>query len=171
MKKFFFLIIVLAALTANAQISKVSLQASGLTCSMCSNAINKALKSLDFVNTVDANIKNSTFEIQFRQGSMVDFDRLKKKVEDAGFFVANFKFTIGFDNMAITNDACVTVGNTVYQFSNVKEQTLTGNKTLRVLDKGYVPAKEYKKNGNFSGMACDKKAGGDVKRVFHVTLT
>ncbi len=41
-----YLFIALAAtVTSWAQVSSVSLQASGLTCSMCSNAINKALKT------------------------------------------------------------------------------------------------------------------------------
>jgi len=62
------------------------MQASGLTCSMCSNAINKSVKSIDFVEKVMANIQTSTFEITFKPGSTIDFDLLKKKVEDAGFF-------------------------------------------------------------------------------------
>jgi copper chaperone CopZ len=63
-----FLIAILFSINfcANAQINKVSIQASGLTCSMCSNAINKALKSIDYVDHVIANIKNSTFEIYFK---------------------------------------------------------------------------------------------------------
>ncbi|MFM2326393.1 MAG: hypothetical protein RIR31_595, partial [Bacteroidota bacterium] len=63
MKNKFLILAVLFSLAVKAQITKVSLQASGLTCSMCSNAINKSLKSLDFVDRVDANIKNSTFDI------------------------------------------------------------------------------------------------------------
>ena len=69
------------SLHATAQIKKVSLQASGLTCSMCSNSIFKALKTLDFVDNVEANIKTSTFAITFKQGAKVDMDKLKKKVE------------------------------------------------------------------------------------------
>lgn len=77
-------------MATQAQVTKVYLQASGLTCSMCSNSINKALKTLDFIDKVDADIKNYTFEISFKANSIVDFDKIKKKVEDAGFSVSDF---------------------------------------------------------------------------------
>ena len=82
-------IAVLFSVAAKAQITKVTIQASGLTCSMCSNSINKAIKSLSFVENVNANIKNSSFDISFKPNEVVDFDKLKKKVEDAGFLVAS----------------------------------------------------------------------------------
>jgi copper chaperone CopZ len=155
---------------AKAQVTKVNLQASGLTCSMCSNSIHKALRSLDFVDRVDANIKNSTFDITFKANSAVDFDKLKKKVEDAGFFVAKFFVTIYFENVAITNDADVNVGTTVFRFLNVKNETLSGNKTIRLLDKGFVPAKEYKKNSSLTKVTSYKTGEQNGKRIFHVTI-
>jgi copper chaperone CopZ len=170
MKNIFLIIAVLFSFAAKAQVTKVSLQASGLTCSMCSNAINKAIKSLDFVEKVDANIKNSTFDIIFKPNSNVDFDKLKKKVEDAGFFVANFKATLHFDNVSIANDTHVNVGTDVFHFLNVNNQSLTGEKTIRLLDKGFVPAKEYKKNSNLTKMPCYKTGEENGKRIFHVTI-
>lgn len=162
------------------QITKVTIQASGLTCSMCSNAINKALKSLDNVEKVESNIKNSSFDITFKSGSKVDIDELKNKVEDAGFFVASLTATIQFDNTAISNDSHVDVDGTTFHFLNVKDQTITGLKTIKVLDKGYVTAKAFKQNNKFTTMECYKtgKASaccskGGVKegtRVYHVTI-
>lgn len=81
-------------MATKARVTKVYLQASGLTCSMCSNSINKALKTLDFIDKVDADIKNYTFEISFKANSIVDFDKIKKKVEDAGFSVPDFVATL-----------------------------------------------------------------------------
>ena len=52
MKKILIAFALLFFIKTEAQVTKVSLQASGLTCSMCSNAINKALKSLDIVENV-----------------------------------------------------------------------------------------------------------------------
>lgn len=170
MKNLIVAILILFSFSVNAQVTKVSLQASGLTCSMCSNAINKSLKSLDFVDKIDANIKNSTFDISFKPNTIIDLDKLKKKVEDAGFFVANLTATINFDNIAIANDTHVTVGNDVFHFLNVKEQTLSGSKTIRLLDKGFVSAKEYKKNSSFTKMDCYKTGEENGKRIFHVTI-
>ena len=82
MKTLLLFLAITISIAAGAQVTKVSLQASGLTCSMCSNSINKSLKTLAFVDNVDPNVQTSTFEITFKQGSNVDFNALKKKVED-----------------------------------------------------------------------------------------
>ena len=58
MKNLLLAIALICSVHAVAQITTVNLQASGLTCSMCSNSINKALKSIDYVEDVKANIKN-----------------------------------------------------------------------------------------------------------------
>lgn len=90
------MILLLIALTTviatRAQVNSVSLPASGLTCSMCSNAINKALKILDFVLKVDADIKTYTFEITFKPNNVIDFDKIKNKVESVGFTVCSFVY-------------------------------------------------------------------------------
>jgi copper chaperone CopZ len=132
------------SLATKAQVTKVSLQASGLTCSMCSNAINKALKTLDFVAAVNADIKTYTFEVTFKANSKVDFDKIKMKVEKAGFSVSVFVATIDFNNVQVKNNQAVTIGDKTFVFVNVKEQSLHGAKQVKVLDKGFVSPKEYK---------------------------
>ncbi len=146
MKTIFFFIALFLSVAANAQVKKVSLQASGLTCSMCNNAINKALKTVNFVEKVDPDIKTATFEITFKPNSTIDFEILKKKVEGAGFFVSKFMATIQFKNVTIKDNLPVTIGDKTFQFINLKDQSLNGEKTIRVLNKGFVSSKEYKKN-------------------------
>lgn len=163
-------ILVLFITGLQAQVKDVTIQASGLTCSMCSNSIFKALKTLDFVDKVNANIKTSSFDVTFKPNAAVDFDKLKAKVEDAGFFVANFIVTYGFDNLAISNDKHIEVGTGVFHFLNVKNEVLNGDKKIRLLDKGFVSAKEFKKNSSLTKMACYKTGEENQKRVFHVTI-
>jgi copper chaperone CopZ len=170
MKNLIIVILVFFSGIANAQVKLVTIQASGLTCSMCSNAIFKALKTLDFVEKVDANIKTSSFDITFKPGTEVDFDKLKGKVEDAGFFVANFTVTYHFEGLSIANDKHITVGKSIFHFLNVKDEVLTGDKKIRLLDKGYVSAKEFKKNSNLTKMVCYKSGEESRKRIFHVTI-
>jgi copper chaperone CopZ len=170
MKKMILIVALLISVAARAQVKNVTIQASGLTCSMCSNAIFKALKTLDFVENVDANIKTSSFGISFKPTAAIDFDKMKDKVEDAGFFVANFTVTWNFDNLAVVNDTHVTVGNHVFHFLNVKDGVLSGEKKIRMLDKGFVSAKEFKKNSSLTKMACYKTGEEHNKRVFHVTI-
>jgi copper chaperone CopZ len=170
MKKLIIIILVLFSFSVKAQVKNVTIQASGLTCSMCSNSIFKALQTLDFVEKVDANIKNSSFDISFKPGAEIDFDQLKAKVEDAGFFVANFRVTMNFDKLAVNNDTHVNVGKNVFHFLGVKDQDLNGDKVIRILDKGFVSSKEFKKNSKLTKMECYGSGEEDGKRVFHVTI-
>jgi copper chaperone CopZ len=145
MKKIFLFIAIVFSLATKAQVSKISLQASGLTCSMCSNSINKALKTLDFILSIDADIKTYTFEITIKEGGIVDFNAIKKRVEGAGFSVSSFFVTMNFDNIPVKKDQPITVGNTKFLFINVIDQPLNGIKKIKLLDKGFVSAKEYSK--------------------------
>lgn len=160
----------LFTLNLQAQVKEVTIQASGLTCSMCSNSIFKALQTLDFVEKVEPNIQTSSFHISFKPNADIEFDKLKAKVEDAGFFVARFTVTMRFDKLAIENDTHVNVGKSVFHFLNIKSQVLTGEKTFRILDKGYVSAKEFKKNSSFTKMPCYKSGEESGVRIFHVTI-
>lgn len=181
MKKILLAISLFLSVQSFAQISKVSLQASGLTCSMCSNSINKALKTIPYVDKVMANIKTSTFDITFKPGSNVHFDDIKKKVEDAGFFVAGLTADINFSNQKINNDEHIKVDDYALHFVKVKGQTLDGVQSVKILDKGFVSSKEYKKNQAITSMSCYKTGiaadccskSGVTKgnRVYHVTLS
>ena len=180
MKNIILITALLLSFSAGAQVTKVTIQASGLTCSMCSNSINKSLKSIEIVDKVEANIKNSTFEIYFKPGSVVDFDKLKSKVEDAGFSVADFTATIHFNNVQVVNDDHVIIEGLVFHFLNVKDQLLNGNKTIRIVDKGFVSSKQYKANGQYTlmecyktgvaGNCCHKDGIATGARIFHATI-
>ena len=162
MKNIFILIAISISLATKAQVSKVYLQASGLTCSMCSNSINKALRTLDFVDKIDADIRTYTFELSFKPGSQVDFTKIKKKVEDAGFSVAGFVAAIYFDNVQLKNNQPVTIGGNTLLFVNGKERALNGVIKVKLLDKGFVSAKKYKTNA-YPGLLTDEG-------IYHVTL-
>ena len=84
---------------------------------------------------------------------------MKKKVEDAGFSVAGFSVTMQFNNIKIKSNEAVTVGDKTLQFVNVNEQILSGSKTIKVIDKGFVSSKEYKKN-----------PFGNAAKIYHVTI-
>ena len=180
MKNFLLAVAILVSVNSFAQVTNVSLQASGLTCSMCSNSINKALRSIDYVADVKADIKNSIFLISFKPNSKVDFDLLKKKVEDAGFHVAKLNVNVRFNNQQVASDSHVKVDGMIFHFLRVKDQTLQGEKTIQVLDKGFLSSKEFKKNEGLTKMACyktgvaasccSKEGISPGSRIFHVTI-
>lgn len=146
MKSLLLFFAIAISLATKAQVTKVSLQASGLTCSMCSNSIHKALNTLDFVDKIDADIKTYTFEISFKPNSNVDFDKIRTKVENAGFTVSGFVATIYFNNVEVKNNQPVKLGNKAFLFVNMKEALLNGVKQVKVMDKGFVSSKEFKSN-------------------------
>ena len=180
-KLIIFLSIIFAAFAGNAQFKSASLQAAGLTCAMCTKAINKALDRLPFVSKVEPDIENSAFLITFKEGVDVDFDALKNAVEDAGFSVAKLKVTGTFNNLSVQNDAHVQLGGKTFHFLNVSNQKLNGQKSVQIVDRNFVTDKEFKKYSAASKMSCvqtGKAAGCCTKegaaqntRIYHVTLS
>ena len=174
--------IIFFALFANAQLQKAEFQASGLTCSMCSNAINKALKTVPFIESVNTDLNKNVFEITFKKNTPVDIDAIKKKVEGAGFSIAKFWITINWNDQKINNDEHVSIEGVNFHFMNVRPQTLNGVQRLQVIDKNYVSAKEFKKCSAYTTMPCYqtglmsnccKAKDGSLAssgRIYHVTI-
>ncbi len=170
MKKFLLFICLMFAVSASAQFKSATLQASGLTCAMCSNAINKSLKTLSFVAAVEADIKTSSFIISFKEGADINFDQLRKKVEDAGFSVAKLQVVTNFNNVSVQNEQSVTVAGKQLYFLAVKNQQLSGEKVITIVDKNFLPAKEYKKYATQTKAGSFKTGEANGVRVYHVTI-
>lgn len=171
MKKWILMLLLLpVAVFTNAQFSKARLQATGLTCALCSNAINKALQKVSFIQSVSPDIKNSAFDIVFKKDAEVDIDALRKAVEDAGFYVGGLNITGNFSELKIAEDQRVKLGKNNLCFLEVGKQTLNGEKTLRVLNKEFVTAKEYKKFDAAVKTKLQQTGKDNGERIFHVTI-
>lgn len=169
----------LSITVSTAQIQSATLKASGLTCSMCSKAIFKALQKVSSVKEVKADIETSVYTLTFRPNVAVSIDGLKKAVENAGFSVASLQVTAVFPKLEIANDAHFTVGGMNLHFLDVKPQTIQGVQTVTVVDKNFLPLAENKKYAAFTTMpcfqtgqmqACCTKDGQASGRIYHVTL-
>lgn len=165
---------------ANAQFTKANLQATGLTCAMCSNAINKALQEVSFVESVQSDIKNSSFAIVFRKDAVVNIDALKEAVEDAGFSIGKLQLTANFNEIKVVPDGHVKIGSSNFMFIGVKEQLLNGENSITVVDKNFISEKQFKKYSTSTKMSCVQtgKAGSccikngvtEGERVYHITI-
>ena len=170
----------LSILPAIAQIKSANLQASGLTCAMCAKSVYKNLESLPFVDKIDTDLEKSAFLLNFKSGMPVDADLIRKKVEDAGFSVANLTLTATFDGQAIQADQHLTLDGRVYHFVGISAQTLAGEKQFSIVDKAFLTPKDAKKYAQVSKMECFKTglAGScctrdsiaPATRIYHVTL-
>ena len=173
-------IITCFAVSLHAQFSKASLQATGLTCAMCSNAVNKALQKISFVESVKPDIKNSAFNIVFKEGQEIDIDALKEAVEDAGFSVGSLKLTCTIAEVKLEKDKHIRIGKENFHFLNGDGQSLNGEQVITVVDKDFVTAKQFKKMSAATKMnciqtgktsACCLKDGmAEGERVYHVTI-
>jgi copper chaperone CopZ len=145
MKKIFSLLICCWTFSANAQVQKVNLQASGLTCAMCSKAIYKAVSAISFVDTVLVNIEASTYDIRFDKETTPRFDQIAKAVVDAGFSVANLTVMVNFDKQAVDKNGLFTLDGINYKLMGTPPTTLQGSKKLQLVGKQYMLPKDLKK--------------------------
>ncbi len=146
MKKILILsVILLISVIANSQIIKAELTATGLTCSMCSKATYKQLTSIPEVEKVEPDLNNTAFILFFKNGSPVNISDLKNKVEEAGFSIGELLVVFNFKNQQAENNSTFTLDNMTYTFMDTKAGILSGEVKVKILDKGYVVEKEYKK--------------------------
>ncbi|SHG23562.1 Copper chaperone CopZ [Flavobacterium segetis] len=127
-------LMVLFSAVSNAQISKAEIVATGLTCSMCSNAINKQLKSMPEVKDVEIDLNSNTFIVSLADNNSLSPAIFKEKVEKAGFFIGSLIVTV--DAETLKKNSFVVVDGKESKNKEVQVQ---------VLDKGYVTDKEFKK--------------------------
>lgn len=180
MKKAIIIIaLLLSTIHTFAQIQSASLTASGLTCSMCSKSIFKALEKLPSVKSVDVDIDQSVFNIQFKEGVKVEPDDIKNAVTGAGFAVASLTMTAVFPDTKIAKDTHLNFEGATYHFLNVEAHNISGQKTFTVVDKDYVSTGEFRRFKKMTQMKCYETgktesccASGVAagKRVYHITL-
>jgi len=173
-------IMVFVTVAMQAQFTQATLQASGLTCSMCSKAVKVALEKVPFVQEVKVNIKRQEYTIIFKESNNADFDALKKAVEDAGFSVASLKVTGNFSDVTVQKDQHLQLDGKNFHFVNSSDKVLSGEQTLTIVDKDFLSAKDYKKYSAATKMECIKtgKAGNccvkdgmhSEERVYHVII-
>jgi copper chaperone CopZ len=142
--KIFIALIILSASAAHAQFTKAELQVSGLTCSMCSKATEKSLRTLKFIGDIKADLNRNVFIITFKKDAPVNLTLISKKVQDAGFFVNNLKATFNFDNVKVSDNA-FSYGGDTYHLVNGENKPLAGVVAFTIVDKDFAPASVYKK--------------------------
>jgi copper chaperone CopZ len=118
----------LFSININAQLSKVEIVATGLTCSMCSNAINKQLKKIAEIEKVDVDLNSNTFTISLKKENNITPKILKESIQKAGFSVGSMIIT--FANESLPSNYIV-----------IDSEKSTKHK---ILDKEYLTMKEFK---------------------------
>jgi copper chaperone CopZ len=129
---------------AKAQFVKADLQVSGLTCSMCSKATEKSLRTLPFISDIKADLNRNLFTITFKPGTPVDLDLMGKKVQGAGFAINQLKATINFNQVKLDNNSFTYAGHT-FHLLNAGSKKPDGLEEAVVIKKGFTPTATLKK--------------------------
>jgi copper chaperone CopZ len=149
-----------------AQVTKAEIMATGLTCSMCSNAINKQLKALAAVDSVVTDLNTNTFTVHIKKDAMITPGSLKDRVEKAGFFVGSMVVSMSFDNFNVPENKTIEKGGASMVIVENNPHVLNGEVRLKIVDKGYVTQKEFKKFSRlFSKIPSFNNAGDNEYHV------
>jgi mercuric ion binding protein len=70
---------------AFSQVDQYTLGVDGMACPFCAYGIEKKLKALDGVESLDIHIKKGTVDVHLEEGGEVTPDELKKAIKEAGF--------------------------------------------------------------------------------------
>lgn len=138
-------LVLMTSVKSYSQISKAEIMATGLTCSMCSNAINKQLKAMDGVDSVSTDLNTNTFTVYFKKESKIMPKMLKEGVEKAGFFIGSLVITMPAERLKIEGDKTISLNGSTFVLLNEELKKSTGETKVRIFDKGYVTQKEHKK--------------------------
>ena len=138
-------LLLITSLKSYSQISKAEIMATGLTCSMCSNAINKQLKATVGMDSVSTDLNTNTFTVYFKKESKIMPKVLKEGVEKAGFFIGSLVITMPAESLKTEGDKTISVNGSTFILLNEELKNSTGQTKVRIFDKGYVTQKEHKK--------------------------
>ncbi|KQN34477.1 heavy-metal-associated domain-containing protein [Pedobacter sp. MC2016-05] len=174
-KLFSIIMLIFAAQVSAQQISTADLQVTGLTCSMCSNATQKSLETLGFINSVKPDLNKNIFVLNFKKGADINLDMVRKKVQDAGFSVGGLTADFTFNQVKIDDKGQAIVDGNVYRFVNAKNKTLNGTVKASVIDKNFISGSAFKKQS--ATVNSDAYANGTAvvngkkMRVYHLVLS
>lgn len=150
------------------QISKVEIVATGLTCSMCSKSINNQLKAIPEVDSINTDLNTNTFIVFLKKGTNIKPRTLKERVEKAGFFVGSMIATMTFDNLKIEDNSTFNKDGLNLIFVDPKTKILNGKIRLKILDRGFVTQKEYKRN--LKNLSKYPSYNNNSKEESHITI-
>lgn len=161
--KIFVALLAISISAAKAQFVKAELQVSGLTCSMCSKATEKSLRTLPFIGDIKTDLNRNLFTITFKGSTPVNLEQMSKKVQGAGFAINQLKATVDFDQLKISNNTFNYSGDT-FHILNAPAKGLDGEVAITVVNKGFAPAATVKK---YNATAENKAGNG---KSYHVVI-
>ena len=151
----------------NGQFTKANLYIDGLTCSLCSKGVEKALKELPFIKNVAMDLNSNVAEIEFRQPAIVDMNQVATKVKDAGFSVRSLEAFYSFNQLLISDGSRFKYHDFEFVFREVQPQLLSGVHPVRLLGKDFMDARTWTK---YKSDKTKQRKNTPSKNLFFITL-
>jgi copper chaperone CopZ len=125
--------------SATAQVQSVELVASGLTCSMCSKAIFKALSALDFVAEVKVDIDKSSYILTFKSPDKVKIEQIREAVYDAGFGIETMQMTANFPKIKAIDEEVVSLVGYQFKWKLTEAKNILNPQKVTIVNKELLP--------------------------------
>jgi copper chaperone CopZ len=142
----------------------VEVGVNGLTCSVCTQSVERSIRRLDFVDSVSMSLEKTEGRIFLKRDAVVDLRKIAKAVVAAGFSVRFLRVAFGFDDMAIGRDGSFVYQGQPFQWLQFQNNATKGETILKLVDEGFLPKKEstiWKKKMETLNNPVDQK-------IFHV---
>lgn len=142
---YFTMILFSLVLCSFAGFKSVVVNISGLTCSACSFATQKAIMKLSFVKSVDMDLNSTLAYVSFKDSAHVDINELVKSVYDAGFSVSGVEATFEFDDSIVFNPSGFLYEGDQYSFYEPTDVPIHGEYKILFVGKKMMSKSDFKK--------------------------
>ncbi len=161
------LLVFTTGIASYSQISKAEIVATGLTCSMCSNAINKQLKAIPEVENVATDLNTNTFTVTLQKDSKITPFILKQSVEKAGFFVGSMIITLQIDLLKTNDNGTINQQDSTYVLIDQESRHVPKQITAKIVNKGFVTQKEFKR---LAKSLAKYQSSTDIEKTYYLKL-
>ncbi len=133
-------IILSQTLTAYAQnpVVYLELELHGLVCSLCSNSVERSIRKLPFIQTVETDLESAIANIAAKDSDDLSFYAIAKAVEKAGFSVGKFVVYYRLNE----DQKEVQFGQERVAF--IDDKHTSGAAIIQLVEKPFVSSKEWK---------------------------
>jgi copper chaperone CopZ len=171
MRQLLFILFLFAEISSvNGQIKHASIQAAGLTCAMCSNAIYRSLSALPFIEEVTPDVEHSSFFIHFKSDKDIHPEAMRAAVEEAGFSVAQFSISIRYNQIVMPSNKNLKIKNMTLNVINGEGVSLEQDVEFIFLDQGFLTDKRRKELEKDLGVDLRKKKKMKEPDIFTVMI-
>jgi copper chaperone CopZ len=73
------------AISGNAQVKVIKVGVDGFTCSLCAKGVEGQFKALDFIKSVQTDLKNTTFTMKAKDSPQISYKSISDAITDGGF--------------------------------------------------------------------------------------